>query len=84
MDTTPFTVEYSTGLRSQQAQIRPCCKEDNVVDYAVWINNKLEFTITKKKGSENGWVIAMKNADDHVDDKVVQNIGREIDKRHNY
>ena len=83
MDINPFTIQYNDGQQLREALIRPCCKE-NVVDYAVWINNKLVFTITKKKEHEHNWVVAMKSADNHIDDTVVQNIGQEIDQRHNY
>ncbi|MEO6722794.1 MAG: hypothetical protein ABIN67_20670 [Ferruginibacter sp.] len=60
--------------------IKPCCKEDNIVDYAVWMRDKLEFTITKARADPGQqWVVALQNADDIVDPVLVQSIGREID-----
>lgn len=80
MDTRPFTVYYVYRNALYSAEIRPCCKEDNVVDYAVWIEHLLAFTITKH--TETGkWVIALRNADDTIDDEMIQLIGAEIEKK---
>ena len=78
MDTTPFVIEYEQGLRTKTAEVRPCCREDNIVDYAVWIDNKLAFTIARDVNDKERWVVALRNADDHIDDTVVQNIGAAI------
>lgn len=80
MDTTPFEVELVQEGLLQSVTIRPCCNEDNVVDYAVWMNNELAFTITKDKAQQH-WVIALKNADDIIEDSMVQSIGIAIDKK---
>ena len=80
MDTNPFTIRFFYHNDWLEAEIRPCCKEDNVVDYAVWMRNKLEFTITKDRTNQGDqWVVALQNADDVVDPVMVQTIGREID-----
>lgn len=80
MDITPFFIQYDVNGIAYNAEIRPCCKEDNVVDYAVWVNERLAFTITKNALTES-WVIAMKNADELIDDALVQRIGNAIEKR---
>ena len=80
MDISPFTVYYVYDNVMHTVQIRPCCREDNVVDYAVWEEGKLNFTLTRQAGT-NKWVVALKNADDDIDDELVQLIGAEIDKK---
>ena len=80
MDTIPFTIRFLYHEDWLEAQIKPCCNEDNIVDYAVWMRNKLEFTVTKDRTSaDNRWVVALQNADDIVDPVLLQTIGREID-----
>ena len=81
MDTTPFTIQFAHLGETETAEIQPCCREDNVVDYAVWIDDKLVFTIARRPGNDQRWVVALKNADDDFDDELVQNIGAEINKR---
>lgn len=80
MDTTPFTIYYVQHNVMNPVEIRPCCREDNVVDYAVWNEGKLGFTVTKDEGTGK-WIVALKNADDIIDDALVQLIGAEIEKR---
>ena len=81
MDLTPFTVYFQYANQWEAAEIRPCCREDNVVDYAIWQHGKLAFTITRvRTGAGHHWVIALKNADDEVDDELVQILGAEIDR----
>jgi hypothetical protein len=63
------------------AEIQPCCREDNIVDYAVYQDSKLAFTVAHEAGSAGRWIIAMKNADDDIPDDVVQAIGAAIDKK---
>lgn len=81
MDTKPYTINFWNGETLEPAEVKPCCGEDNVVDYAIYINNQLSFNITKS-GEEAKWVISLKNADKEIDDAVVQHIGSEIE-RHN-
>ena len=83
MDLTPFTIHYWYLNQWESAEIRPCCNEENVVDYAVWMNNQLAFTITKLKNNINGpgWIVALKNADKQIDEELVQILGNEIDHR---
>jgi len=78
MDTSAFAINfpYKDGLIA--VEIRPCCREDNIVDYAVYENDKLVFTVTPSMDNADHWVIALKNADDQFDDDLVQAIGAQI------
>jgi len=81
MDITPFFITNLPAANTAAAiEVRPCCREDNVVDYAIWIHNKLAYTITYSD-SGNKWIVALKNADEDVDDYMVQRIGAEIERR---
>ncbi|MCW3093292.1 MAG: hypothetical protein JWP81_4361 [Ferruginibacter sp.] len=79
MDITPYTINFWNGESLHPAEVRPCCREDNVVDYAIYISNQLSFNITKSDDARGKWVISLKNADKEIDDVVVQSIGAEID-----
>jgi hypothetical protein len=81
MDISPFIIEYNFNSSMHRAEIRPCCKEDNVVDYAVWLNGKLAYTVTKDV-TNGKWVVALKNADESIDDGEVQQIGRAIERKY--
>ena len=78
MDTTSFVIQSSIG----PAEIRPCCGENNIVDYAVWLDNKLAFTVTKSQEDPSHWVVALQNADDVIDDALVQQIGEQINQQY--
>lgn len=82
MDISAFRIYYVYKEVLYSAEIRPCCREDNVLDYAVWNDDQLSFTIARHKET-NEWVIALKNADDDIEDELVQLIGAEIDKKIN-
>jgi hypothetical protein len=77
-DTHPFDIQYFQNGRWQTASIHPCCKEDNIVDYAVWQDGKLLFTITKDMGHSGQWIIALKNADDEFEEEMIQQVGDAI------
>lgn len=79
MDTTPFIIAYNFGNTMHSLEIKPCCNEDNVVDYAVWDNGQLLFTMARNT-LMNKWIIALKNADDSFDEEVLQLIGEQIEK----
>ena len=79
-ETTPFDVQYEHNGVIATANIHPCCKEDNVVDYAVWQNDKLIFTMTRDMVDKDHWAIALKNSDDSFEDDMVQHIGAAIDQ----
>jgi len=80
MGTTPFEIQYQHRNGLTTAMIHPCCREDNVVDYAVWIDDKLAFMLTKDVEDRSRWVIGLKNADDEIAADVVRNIGHAIDQ----
>ena len=80
MDITPFTINYMHHGIMDSAEIYPCCKEDNVVDYAVWMQGKLAFTIARDIDNPEHWVVALKNADDDFEEDMVQNSGADIEK----
>ncbi len=80
MDITPFKVYYVQHGAMHAVEIRPCCREDNVVDYAVWDKDLLAFTIAHHADT-NKWVVALKNADVDIEDELVQLIGAEIEKK---
>lgn len=82
MTTTPFLISYKERGLEQKAEVHPCCKENDIVDYAVYHDGKLSYTVTRPEG-ENKWVVAMRNADDQIVDEALQNIGAEIDKHIN-
>ena len=80
MNISPFTIYYVYKNALYSAEIRPCCREDNVVDYAVWIEHLLAFTITRNE--ETGkWVTALKNADDDYEEELLQLIGGQIENK---
>jgi len=81
MDIRPFNIEYKVNGIMRKAEIRPCCREDNVVDYAVWLHGKLAFTVTKDT-AVGRWVVALKNADEVIDDEEVQQIGNAIQRKY--
>jgi len=83
MDITPYKITYRQDDILNSAEVRPCCREDNVVDYAIYEDNQLLFTITKSNADGGKWLISLKNADKEVDEAIVQNIGLEIDRHNN-
>jgi hypothetical protein len=81
MDTSTFNIYYEDNGNMVSAEIHPCCSEDNVVDYAVWIDEKLAFTIAPGMEDKKRWVVALKNADDDIDEDLVQSIGATIERK---
>ena len=83
MDLNPFFIRFLYQDNWIDAKVRPCCRIDNIVDYAVWIKGKLEFTLTRNDhaAGDSGWVVALKNADNKVDNQVVQVIGQAIEQK---
>lgn len=80
MDTAPFDITYRHNGREENAIIHPCCREDSIVDYAVWQNGKLSFTITRDQENAEHWVVALKNADDNFEEEMIQQIGVAISR----
>jgi diadenosine tetraphosphate (Ap4A) HIT family hydrolase len=82
-NTAAYIISFLNEGSLQQARIQPCCRQDNIVDYAVYVDEKLLLTIARDDTRPGHWLVAMKNADDEISDETVQNIGREIDNRKN-
>lgn len=80
MDLSPFQIKYLHKNEVESLEVRPCCKEDAVIYYDIWSDNKYQFTITPGLINDDkpGWRIALKNADKPVDIDLVQRIGIEI------
>ncbi|HMD00314.1 MAG TPA: hypothetical protein VKH37_09175 [Ferruginibacter sp.] len=81
MDTTPFSVDFKHAQGADHAEIHPCCREGDIVDYGVWMHGKLLCTITRDVENNDRWVVALKNADDEFDDEIIQAIGAKISSR---
>jgi hypothetical protein len=82
MQLNNFFVEYQYRGQFEIAEIRPCCQENNVYYYDVYISNKYEFTVTPTADENEtlAWKMALKNADNHVDAELVDLIGEQIEK----
>jgi hypothetical protein len=65
-------------------EVRPCCNEENVIYYDIWMENLYQFTITPGLINEEkpGWRIALKNADKAVDNELIQTLGVEIESHY--
>jgi hypothetical protein len=82
MDLHNFFVEFEYQNEFQLAEVKPCCQENNVYYYDVYIQNKYQFTITPSNSNDDDflWKIALKNADKHVDPEFVELLGQQIEK----
>lgn len=80
MDITPYNIHYPGPRGIKQLRVKPCCKEDNVVDYAIYDEDYLMFTIARHEDGQR-WIVSMKNADEDIDESTVQQIGSAIDQR---
>jgi hypothetical protein len=83
METEPFFIEYLHKDNSEIAEIKPCCQEDNIFYYDVYIRNEYQFTVTPSVDEERGmiWKISLKNADKNIETGLIDTIGQEIEKR---
>ena len=79
MDLTPFDIKYAFKDELFYMQVVPCCKEENVIFYDLWVNDEFDFTITK---TADEWKIALVNADKLVEPEMVKIIGEQIDKHY--
>ncbi|MBA2499616.1 MAG: hypothetical protein H0V30_07815 [Chitinophagaceae bacterium] len=79
----PFQVEYLKDQQRQVAEIKPCCKEDNVFYYDVFMDDEFQFSLTTNNDVMNSnpgeWKVAMRNADKKIDPALVQTLGLAID-----
>lgn len=82
MNPQPFFIEFLYKDNSEIAEVKPCCQEDNVFYYDIYIRNQYQFTVTPSVDEERGmsWRISLKNADKNIDKGVIDAIGLEIEK----
>jgi hypothetical protein len=82
MKPPPFFIEYLNNDNLEIAEIKPCCQEDNVYYYDIYIRNQYQFTVTPYLDKETGmtWKIALKNADKNIETGLLEVIGEEIEK----
>ena len=82
METQPFFVEYLYKNDTEIAEIKPCCQEDNVLYYDLYIRTDYQFTVTPSSDEERGmaWKISLKNADKKIEKDLVDTISYEIEK----
>ena len=84
MDLSPFLLNVRHRNKFESVEVRPCCKEHDVLYYDIWIDDKYQYTITPGLLHEEkpGWRIALKNADKTVDQELIQSIGVEIESHY--
>ena len=79
----PFQVEFIKDRNRQTALIKPCCKEDNIFYYDVWMNDEFQFSMTTNSElpspQQGDWNVALMNADKQVDPELVQALGSAIE-----
>lgn len=82
MDAKSFFIEFLYGNKTELAEVKPCCLPNNAFYYDVSIKNSYQFTVTPTADEERGmtWKVSLKNADKHVDSKMIDIIGEEIEK----
>ena len=83
MNTQPFFIEFLYKDNSEIAEVKPCCQEDNVFYYDIYIRNQYQFTVTPSVDEERGmsWKISLKNADKNIERGIIDAIGVEIEKQ---
>ncbi|MDQ6815364.1 MAG: hypothetical protein M3040_16635 [Bacteroidota bacterium] len=82
METEPFFIEYLDKDNSEIAEVKPCCQENNIYYYDIYIKNQYQFTVTPSPDDEKGmlWKISLKNADKKIEKGLIDTIGQEIEK----
>ena len=82
MDLNNFFVEFEYNGSYELAEVKPCCQENNVYYYDIYMKNQFQFTITPASSSQEDflWKIALKNADNQVDPRLAEMIGEQIEK----
>lgn len=82
METEPFFIEYLHKDNFEIAEVKPCCQENNIFYYDIYVRNEYQFTITPFADDEKGmsWKISLKNADKNIEPELIDTIGLEIDK----
>ena len=82
MEREPFFIEYLYGNSPEIAEVKPCCQNDHIYYYDIFIKNRYQFTVTPSADDEKGmaWRISLKNADKSIEKGVIDAIGEEIEK----
>ncbi len=82
MEIQPFFIEYLYNENSEIAEVKPCCQEDNIYYYDIYMRNEYQFTVSPVMDEETGmvWKISLKNADKKIGKGVIDAIGLEIEK----
>lgn len=78
----PFFIEYLYKDSDEIAEVKPCCQQENVFYYDIYIRNEYQFTITPFFDDEADltWKISLKNADKNIEKGLIDVIGQEIEK----
>ncbi len=87
MENCSFFVEYLYKNNMNLAEIKPCLNEQTIWYYDVLINNNYQFTISPFIHQSKKMIqlkISLKNADTIVDNRLIEIIGREVEKRSSY
>lgn len=82
MEMKSFFIEYRYKSKTEFAEVKTCCQEENTIYYDISIQNQYQFTVTPVANEKNGlvWKISLKNADRQVDPQLIKIIGNEIEK----
>ncbi|HSU50043.1 MAG TPA: hypothetical protein VLJ41_05620 [Segetibacter sp.] len=82
METQPFLIKFLYKKSPEIAEVKPCCQEDNIFYYDVYMHNEYQFTVTPSWDEEKGiaWKISLKNADKKIEKEMIDAIGQEIEK----
>lgn len=82
METEPFFIEYLQKDDFEIAEVKPCCQENNIFYYDIYVRNEYQFTITPVTDDEKGmcWKVSLKNADKNIEQDLIDLIGLEIEK----
>jgi hypothetical protein len=82
METNSFFIEYLHEDAVELAEVKPCCQENNVFYYDIYIRNEYQFTATPSADEERGmaWKISLKNSDKNIEKGLIDTIGQEIEK----
>ena len=84
METSSFFVEYQNKNNVTVIEIKPWQNDVIIWYYYVLINNSYQFTISpsfQPNRKNIQWKISLKNADNDVDSKLIEMIGREVERR---
>jgi hypothetical protein len=79
VDLSPFFIEVYYLGKPLTVEIKPCCRENEIMYYDVFLKNSFEFTITPDISEDNIWRVSLMNADKELDPELVRLIGEKLD-----